>query len=244
MAKNAIILCSGGVDSVTTAYYAKKRLGYKHIIILFFNYGQRTLEQERRASKKYVQELKAKFIEIKLEWLGEISNSLINKSEKAKKITRKELRDTKAESYKYYVPCRNTVFLVYALALAESVYIKNKEKYDIFVGFKQEGRESYPDTTKKFVEEMNKLSKISCSTKFNIFAPLINKDKEDIILLGKKLGVNFKDTYSCYIGTGKKQMEHCGVCLSCRLRQEGFYWADVIDPTSYKEKMKDFRLAK
>ena len=52
--------------------------------------------------------------------------------------------------------------------------------------------------------------------------------------------VDFKKTYSCYVGSRKK---HCGACLSCRLRQEAFYWANIRDPTNYKEKMKDFRLA-
>lgn len=239
--KNALILCSGGIDSVTTAYYVKKKLKYDKIIFLFFNYNQRTLNQERVSSKKCAKKVNAKFIEINLKELGNISTSLINKKIKTKKITRKELKDSSKESEKFYVPCRNTIFLVYALAIAESVFIKEKKIYDIFVGFKCEGKESYPDTTLKFVEEMNKLSKIGCSKQFKIKAPLIKKDKEDIINLGKKLGVRFEDTFSCYIGAGKK---HCGSCLACRLRQEGFYWANIKDPTEYKVKMKDFRLAK
>ncbi len=241
--KNAIVLCSGGLDSTVTAYYVKKKLGYKDIIILFFNYGQRTATEERKAAKKVSRKLKAEFIEVELNWLGKISSSLINKSKKTKKIKRKQLKDTKKESLKYYVPCRNTVFLTYALALAESLQIKNK-KYDIFTGFKSEGREAYPDTTMKFVKEMNKLRKTSTSVKGRIIAPLIKKDKDEIIALGNKLGVNFRDTYSCYIGTKKKNIEHCGYCLSCRLRQEAFYWANIKDPTKYKIKMKDFRLAK
>ena len=66
----------------------------------------------------------------------------------------------------------------------------------------------------------------------------IKKDKEDIVRLGKKLGVKFEDTFSCYIGVGEN---HCGACLSCRLRQEGFYWAGIRDPTKYEIKMKDSR---
>ena len=175
--KNAIILCSGGIDSVTTAYYVKKKLKYDKIIVLFFNYGQRTLYQERNSSKKCAKDLNARFIEINLKELGDISTSLINKKGKIKKITRKELKNTSKESEKFYVPCRNTIFLVYALALVESFYINQKEIYDIFVGFKCEGKESYPDTTSKFVEEMNRLSKIGCSKQFKVKAPLIKKDK-------------------------------------------------------------------
>lgn len=233
--KNAIVLCSGGIDSVTTAHYIKKRLNYQNLILLFFNYNQRTINNEKKASKKCARDLKAEFIEISLPYLSKISKSLINKKGRVKKLTKKDLKNTIKESKKYYVPCRNTVFLIYALALAESIFIEKRRIYDIFVGFKCEGKESYPDTTKEFVEQINKLSNISCSKKFRIISPLINKDKEDIIKLGNRLGINFKDTYSCYIGA-KKTNKHCGYCLSCKLRQAGFYWAGLKDPTEYKEK--------
>lgn len=235
--KSAIVLCSGGIDSVTTSYYVKKKLNYKNITILFFNYNQKNLKQERKFSKKTAKKLGADFKEINLKWLGNISTSLINKKGQTKKITRKNLKDSRKESNKFYVPCRNLVFLSYALALADSRYVKSKKKSDIFVGFKCEGKESYPDTTIKFVNKINNLAGSSCSKKFVVKAPLIKKDKEDIILLGKKLGVDFRETFTCYIGHKK----HCGYCLACRLRQEGFYWADIRDPTKYKKKMKDFR---
>ncbi|MEK6842385.1 MAG: 7-cyano-7-deazaguanine synthase QueC [Nanoarchaeota archaeon] len=237
---DAIVLCSGGIDSVTTAYYVKKKLGCKRILILFFSYGQKTLIKERKFAKKCAENLKAKFLEIELKWLGEISNSLINKVGKVQKIKRKNLRETKNESKKFYVPCRNTIFLIYALVLTESLFLKERKTSNIFVGFKNEGKEHYPDTTKEFVNQMNRLSQISCYKKFKIIAPLIKMDKEDIVILGKNLGVNFKDTFSCYIG----KKEHCGSCLACRLRQEGFYWAGIKDPTKYKIKMNDFRIAK
>ncbi len=240
--KNAIVLCSGGLDSSATAYYVKKKLKYKKMIILFFDYKQRTLKQERKASKNIAKKLGAEFKEIKLNEIAKISTSLINKSEKVRKIKRKELKDTEKESLKYYVPCRNIVFLTYALALAESLQIKNKEIFDIFTGFKCEGREAYPDTTLEFVKEINKLKKTATGIKGKIIAPLIKKDKEDIAVLGKKLGVKMEDTYSCYIGT-KNKREHCGTCLACRLRQEAFYWANIKDKTKYKEKMKDYRKA-
>lgn len=228
--KSAIILCSGGLDSVSVAHYVKKILNYKKIIILFFNYHQKSINQERKFSKLCAKQINAKFIEIELGLLDKISNSLINKNGRIKKLTRKDLKDTSLESEKFYVPCRNTLFLTTALSLAESLYLKNKIKNDIFVGFKSEGKESYPDTTQDFVNEINHLSKISCITAFKVYAPMIKKDKEDIVLLGEKLGVNFKDTFSCYVPKNKKQ---CGECLACMLRKEGFYWANIKDPTSY-----------
>jgi len=238
--KNAIVLCSGGIDSVTTSYYVKKILKYDNIKNIFFDYGQKSLISERKYSHKCAKKLGAEFIEIKLGWLGKISTSLINREGKTQKLMIKDLKNTKKESEKFYVPCRNTIFLIHAMALAESLSIKEKKNYDIFVGFKNEGKENYPDTTEKFVKSVNSLAKISCSKPIRILAPLIKKDKEEIIVLGYKLGVNFKDTFSCYVG----KKEHCGFCLACRLRQEGFYWANVKDTTKYKTKMNDFRIAR
>lgn len=62
----------------------------------------------------------------------------------------------------------------------------------------------------------------------NLLAPFIKKDKEDVITVGKKIGVDFRKTISCYTSG-----HHCGVCLACRLRKQGFYWANAHDPTSY-----------
>jgi len=237
--KNAIILCSGGIDSVTTAYYIKKRLNYNNLIFLFFDYGQKSITEEEKCSKVCAKKIKAKFRKIKLHELRGISTSLINKQGSIEKVERKNLKDTKKESKKWYVPYRNAIFLAYAIAVAESIYIKEKKKCDIFVGFKKEGRGGYPDTSQSFLNSIENLSKYSEAGNYSVRAPLMNKDKSDLVVLGKKLGVDFRNTFSCYIG----KSNHCGYCLSCRLRQEGFYWANIKDPTLYEIRMDDFRSA-
>lgn len=221
--KQAIVLCSGGVDSVTTAFYVKKKLDYEKIKVLFFNYAQKSLEREREYSKKCAEDIGAEFNEIQLAWLGEISNSLINKEGGVKKLEEEDLKNTKEESKKWYVPCRNLVFLSSAFSLAESM-----GGADIFVGFKFDAEGGYPDTTKDFVEKMNSVAKV-CENEIKVIAPLIEKDKEDIIQLGKELGVNLKCTYSCYVG----ELKHCGTCLACQLRKAGFKWSGVEDTTEY-----------
>ena len=105
--KQAIILCSGGLDSVVTAYYAKKKLDYEKIIILFFDYGQRNVEAERKRSKRCAEDLNAGFHEINLEELSMLSTSLLNTNNKTKKISRKDLKDSKGmdcdtNSIRYY----------------------------------------------------------------------------------------------------------------------------------------------
>ena len=235
--KNAIVLCSGGIDSVVTANYVKKNLKYDKITLLFFDYGQRGLVPERKYSKKCSKDLRAEFYDINLDFLSKLSESIINvKSKKFNKISRSDLKNSKVEGNKYYVPYRNSIFLVSAMALAEKLFEDGKG--DIFVGFQSEGVEAYPDTTQEFVNSINDLAK---KGKFNgkIFSPLIKMDKNEIVKIGEKLKVDFRDTFSCYTSN----LVQCGVCLSCRLRQEAFYWANILDPSKYKKKMDDFRIA-
>ena len=226
---NAIILCSGGLDSVTTAHYVKKNLEYEKIRILFFNYGQKSLEKEREFSKKCAEDVGAEFKEIELKWLGEISNSLINQKGEVNEISERDLKDTTEESKNWYVPCRNLIFLSSALSFAESINMKEKLESDIFVGFKYDAEGGYPDTTPEFVAQVNELSKIDCEGNFEIIAPLIKKDKEEIVKLGRELKVDFNKTHSCYTSAEK----HCGKCLACQLRRAGFKWAGVEDRTEY-----------
>jgi 7-cyano-7-deazaguanine synthase len=220
--KQAIIACSGGLDSITLSYYVKKKLDYSSTTLVFFNYGQKSLKAERKNSQMCAKKIGAKFKEIKINFLRNFSESLINKKGKIENMANKSLKDTEEESNKFYVPMRNTAFISALLAVAEYYFIKEKIKSDIFLGFKNEGRESYKDTTIVYVKEMNKLSRVACTFPFKILAPFIKKDKEDIILIGKKLGVDFNQTHSCYVSN-----KPCGKCLACVLREKGFYWAGL-----------------
>ncbi len=222
--KKQIILCSGGLDSVTAAWYIHSQNG-SELTILFFNYSQRNLEGERRAAKKCAEDLNASFHEISLPILSK--SNLTNKN-KPNSLTRSDLKDTSEESQNWYVPFRNGIFLAHAISFAESLS-NLQEEYEIITGFKNEGSEPFPDATGCFVDAMNRASRLGTNAKPKIIAPLINKDKEDIIALGNSLGLNFRNTFSCYVGPS----EHCGTCLACRLRQEGFRWANLEDPTLY-----------
>lgn len=228
---NALIVCSGGLDSVTTAFFVKKKLNYDSIKILFFDYGQRNCAMEKKCARDCCNAVGAEFLEISLDYLDKISTSLLNSSSEHKKLTKEDLRNSKEEGDKWYVPARNLIFLSNALSLAESLQIRGEGFFDIFVGFKNEGIEPFPDATLEFLEKLNSVSEIATKGKFKIFAPLIEKDKEDVVALAKELGVDFTRTFSCYVG-GEK---HCGNCLACKLRQQGFYWAGVDDPTEYLE---------
>tara|TARA_Y100000310_G_C20671313_1_gene810466 strand:+ start:1055 stop:1726 length:672 start_codon:yes stop_codon:yes gene_type:complete len=218
---NGIILASGGLDSSVLANYVKKKLN-KKISLLFFNYNQKSYEEELYCVKKLSRKLKSKLKIIDVRWLGDISTSLINKS-----------RGGKQEIIKWYVPFRNSIFLCSALAHAESEFISKKIKQDIYIGIKHEGELSFNDTKPAFLKSINNLAKHAQKGRFKIKAPFINKDKEDIIEFGKKLGVDFQDTYSCYIEGKNKKLVHCGKCSACKGRKKGFKFSNVIDSTLY-----------
>ena len=230
--KNAIILCSGGLDSVTTAYYIKDK--YKKLKFLFFDYKQRAIKEEEFCCREIAKRLNGEFIKINLNWLGEISTAMLNKEGEIKETTEKDLENNK-EILNWWVPCRNSVFLINALAFAESEFLKNNKKYDIIIGLKNEGREHFKDTTPEFLAKMNELAKEATNDgNYKIIAPLIEMDKTEVTKLGEKLKVPFELTYSCYIESDKKLI-HCGKCLNCMLRKKGFYWSNIKDPTSYKK---------
>lgn len=236
--KNAIIIMSGGIDSTVASYYIKNRLDYDSLKFLLFDYGQRAIKEEEFCCKENAKKLNAEFKKIELNWLGDISASIINQERNFQETTEKDLEDEKKDITTWWVPCRNAVFLINALAYAESEFIKTKENQDIVIGLINEGMVHMKDTTEKFIKKINSLAKESTNEgEFNIIAPLIKLDKTEVIKLGQELNVPFGLTYSCYIGNRfqNNSLMHCGKCLSCMLRKKGFYWAGIEDPTFYKQ---------
>ena len=224
--KNAMVLCSGGLDSVVVAYSIKNK--YRKLKLLFFDYGQRALKEEEKCVREISKKLNSDFEKVKLPWLGDISTAMLNKGGEFKSTIEKDL-EKKEDLLTWWVPCRNSIFLINALAFAESEFLKNKERYDIIIGLKNEGEVHFKDTTERFIKKINNLVKDATNDgDYEIIAPLIKLDKPEVIKLGEKLKIPFELTYSCYIENG-----HCGKCLNCMLRKKGFYWAGVKDPTKY-----------
>ena len=93
--KNAIVLCSGGVDSVVSAYFVKEK--YDKLKFLFFDYGQKALKEEEYCSRKIAEKLGASFVKVELSWLGKISTAMLNKEGSFKETTEKDLEDGSKE---------------------------------------------------------------------------------------------------------------------------------------------------
>ncbi len=221
--KRAVILLSGGLDSVTALAIAKNQ-GYE-CYTLSFNYGQRH-DSELVASSK----LSTLY--------GAIEHKVINID--LRSIGGSALTDDKIEIPEQeqqgipvtYVPARNTVFLSIALGWAE---VLNAQA--IYVGVNAVDYSGYPDCRPDFISAFETLANLATKTgvegnKLSIHAPLINMSKAEIIQQGIKLGVDYSQTVSCYQADNMGQA--CGRCDSCRLRRQGFEQAGIVDPTQYK----------
>ena len=206
--KKAIILLSGGIDSTTTLYLAKK-LGYKcHALI--FNYGQRHRKEVIRASRiARLSGTPYQIIKINLPWKG---SSLLDASKKLP--SRTLVKDLAKEIPSTYVPGRNTIFLSFALSFAEAVGASA-----VFIGANAVDFSGYPDCRPSYYRALRKVVKEGTKIKkIKLMTPLIKMTKSEIIKLGRKLGAPLDITWSCYAG-GKKP---CGVCDSCVIRNKGF----------------------
>jgi len=210
LARIGVILLSGGIDSAACLYLAKKR-GFKPFCLLF-DYGQRH-RREIESAKKIARKAGSEYLicKINFPWKG---SSLLDSRLKVPRYSR-GIPST-------YVPARNIIFLSFALSCAEAIKAKT-----IFIGVNARDFSGYPDCRPDFYRAFRKAAKAGLSDKdIRISTPLINKTKAQIIKLGKRLGVPFELSWSCYRG-GKRP---CGECDSCRFRAKGFREAGLQDP--------------
>jgi 7-cyano-7-deazaguanine synthase len=131
-----------------------------------------------------------------------------------------------------YVPARNTIFLSFALALAEV-----EGAGDIFIGVNAVDYSGYPDCRGEFIEAFARLANLATkaavegTARMTIHTPLIAMSKAEIIATGLRLGVDYGLTTSCY--DPAPDGAACGHCDSCRLRSKGFAALGIADPTRY-----------
>ncbi|MCK4842603.1 MAG: 7-cyano-7-deazaguanine synthase QueC [Methylococcales bacterium] len=222
MQKKAIILLSGGLDSITVLAQAKKD-GYK-CYALSFDYGQKhnaELIAAKKIAKNYLVE-EHKIINL---GLGAIGGSALTDDHIS-------VPDTLQGGIPVtYVPARNTVFLSFALGWAEVLNAHN-----IFIGVNAVDYSGYPDCRPEFIESFQQLANLATKTgvegaEIKIHAPLIKLTKAEIIKQGTALGVDYKQTVSCY--SADHEGKACRVCEACRLRMLGFEQAQITDPTRY-----------
>lgn len=223
VARKAVVLLSGGLDSATVLAMAKAQ-GYA-CYALSINYGQRHIAELNAAVAVANAHgaIEHKTLDIDLSAIG--GSALTD--------TAIDVPQTPSHGIPItYVPARNTIMLSLALGWAEVLGADA-----IFAGMNAVDYSGYPDCRPAFVQSFEALANLATKAgvegqKMHIQAPLIDLSKAQIIQRGLALGVDYSITVSCYQADEKGRA--CGVCDSCRLRQQGFQEANVTDPTIYR----------
>ncbi len=221
--KKAVVLLSGGLDSTTTLYWARKK-GYK-CWCLIFDYGQKH-RKEILSAKKIAEKTNSSFKVIKIDfpWKG---SALTDKNvsipeNRSILLMKKSIPAT-------YVPARNIIFISFAVSFAEVIGASR-----IFIGANAIDFSGYPDCRPEFFKAFSKaISKgTKRGNKIKIEVPFLYYTKAKIVKVGISLSVPFELTWSCYKGKSRP----CRKCDSCLLRKKGFKEAGIKDPLLTKHR--------
>ena len=207
----ALVVLSGGQDSTTCLYWAKKH--FDKVRALTFCYGQRHI-REVEIAKELAEEADVPWESMDISFISQLSPSC--------SLTNLELNieEEKREGDPYpttFVPGRNLFFLSIA-----AIYARNHGIYDIVTGVGQADYSGYPDCHDSFVKSLNATLNLAMDEQFRLHTPLMWLDKMQIWALADELGVIDtirKNTLTCYNGI---MGDGCGHCPACKLRREGY----------------------
>jgi 7-cyano-7-deazaguanine synthase len=225
----AVVLLSGGLDSATAAAMMKAR-GFD-LYALSFRYGQRHALELEAARRVATQLGVSRHVTVEIDLRAFGGSALTADLEVPK--------DRSAESIGTgvpitYVPARNTIFLSFGLAWAETLGIS-----DIVIGVNALDYSGYPDCRPEYIAAFQQLANLGTRAgtelgqRFAIHTPLILLSKREIIERGVALGVDYGLTLSCYDPSAAGKA--CGRCDACQLRLKGFRENGLEDPARYQE---------
>lgn len=198
----AVILMSGGLDSLVALGYSRNQTDYNVELALTFDYGQKSASAEIKASRKICEFYNVEHKVIKLDWLKEITKtSLVNDIE----IPNNQF-ETKKSAEMVWVPNRNAVFLNIAASFCDSFGYNY-----ILYGANKDESKTFPDNTEEFRSQISKTFESSTLVKPKVVAPLINYTKSDIVRIAVEGSMPLDLVMSCYNSIDK----HCGKCESC-----------------------------
>jgi len=212
----AVVLVSGGMDSVTATAWAAERY---RLALLHVDYGQRTEAKERECFDRVVEHFSpAHALAVDASYLGRIGGSSL--TDPAIPVPED---DAPGEIPSTYVPFRNANLLAIATAWAEALGATR-----IVIGAVEQDAPGYPDCRPAFYEAANRLIDLGTrpDTHIVVEAPLIALTKAQVIHLGARLGAPYGLTWSCY----RSEDAPCRRCASCRRREEAFREAGIPDP--------------
>ena len=214
--KDSVIIVSGGMDSITMLYNYKKVIG----LAITFDYGSNHAEKEIAFAKLHCERLGIPYIIIPLSFIHEYFKSSL--LEGGDKIPEGHYQDENMKST--VVPFRNGIMLAIACGIAESNgYTK------VMIANHSGDHAIYPDCRATFINSMSEAMSYGTYNRVKICAPYTGISKTDIARLGKYMGIDYSETWSCYKG-GE---HHCGKCGTCVERKEALSEAGIEDKTIY-----------
>jgi 7-cyano-7-deazaguanine synthase len=230
MERPAIVLLSGGLDSTTVLAIAKEQ-GYTPYA-LSFRYGQRHSVELEAAKRVAAAQGVARHVIADID-LRVFGGSALTADIDVPKHESLQATDGGSSVPITYVPARNTIFLSFALAYAETVGAT-----DIFTGVTAVDFSGYPDCRPEYMDAFAKMANLATragiegTQDLKLHSPLIALSKADIVREGLRLGVDYSLTSSCY--DPDEQGRACGHCETCLLRLKGFAEAGTTDPVQYQ----------
>lgn len=226
--KKAVVLLSGGLDSYTSAAFARESLF--ELYALTIDYGQRH-KIELESASKIALALEAKVHKTVSIDLRNFGGSALTAEIEVPKDSLANSPENQIPST--YVPARNTIMLSLALGWAEVL-----GAFDIFIGANAVDYSGYPDCRGEFMEAFENMANLATKAgvegagKFKIHAPLLNMSKAEIITAGLEMGLDYSISHSCYDPDSLGRA--CGHCDSCLIRLKGFNDAHAVDPARYQ----------
>ena len=220
--KSAVVLLSGGIDSMVCAGLARE-LGFS-VLALTVDYNQRH-RIELQAASSIARAIGAeRHIVLPLD-LGKFGGSALTDDIA---VPKGGLGNAIPVTY---VPARNSIFLSLCLGWAEAAGAR-----DLFIGVNALDYSGYPDCRSEFIAAFEQLANVGTKAgvegdRFRVQTPLIAMTKAQIVAEAARLGLDAGMSWSCYDPT--PDLKHCGLCDSCRLRSKGFAEAGMKDPTGY-----------
>ena len=217
MKKDALIVVSGGMDSTTMLYEFQDEIA----LAVTFDYGANHGPKEIPLARMHCERLGIEHIVIRMDFMQQYFQSSLLSGGEA--IPEGSYDDENMRST--VVPFRNGIMLAIACGLAESRGLKR-----LMLANHAGDHAIYPDCRPQFVEAMSRATQAGTYDGISIFAPYTHLTKGEIAAHGKRLGLDYSETWSCYKGGDK----HCGKCGTCVERREALAEAGIEDPTEYE----------
>jgi len=213
-----VVLCSGGMDSVTALYWARRE--HAVVAVASFDYGAKHNPRELPLAAEHAARLGVRHEVIPLEFVNRLFSSDLLQSGGAVPDGHYEA----ANMRQTVVPFRNAIMLSIAAGFAESVGAEG-----LVIATHGGDHAIYPDCREDFMRAMGDAMRLGTYAQVQLLRPFITRTKGEIVAEGTRLGVDFARTWSCYKGGAI----HCGTCGTCVERREAFLQAGVPDPTTY-----------